>query len=178
MRKFLVFIPLAVLAIGCGAGAKSSGGGGTTSSGKPVVSENANAVTTVKAGEPLTLTEDILGSKTIAAITLTNVRYGYKAANSFDKPNKGQYVVADVAVTVNAGKFSINSASFKLVGADGTAYDSTFISSVEMLSANDLTPGQKSSGSVAFDVPKGAEKGARIALKNILADGDAGYWTL
>jgi hypothetical protein len=30
---------------------------------------------------------------------------------------------------------------------------------------------------VVFDAAKGAEKGAKVALTNLLADGDAGYWT-
>ncbi|MFI5906225.1 DUF4352 domain-containing protein [Dactylosporangium sp. NPDC051541] len=164
--------PLAGLVLACGAGTS-----GTSTSGDAAPAATTQAVTTVKVGEVLNLTEDMFGSKTRVAITLTNVR-AVKPSNQFDKPDNGQYIVADVAVVVNEGKFSISSGSFKLVAADGNAYNSTFMTGLKDLSGQDLTPGQKTSGSVAFDTAKGAEKGGRIALTNMLASGDAGYWTL
>lgn len=180
-RSFFVLIPLAALAIGCGAGASTSGGaqpqeGGTTAS--AASSPEKAGPTTVQIGQPLTLTEELLGSKTVAVITLSNLRVGFKPGNQFDKPQRGQFIVADVAVNVTAGKFSLGSGDFKLVAADGTAHETTFISTVPVFSATDLTPGQKAAGTIAFDAAKGAEKGARVALKNLLAEGDAGYWTL
>ena len=178
MRKLLVIavIPLAVLVIACGAGTKT----GTSSApgGGAQAATTAAEPTTVKAGQPLTLTESVLGSDTVATITLSNVKYGVKSSNQFDKPEKGQFITADVTVSVSKGKFSISSGSFKLVAKDGTAYDTTFMSDVQDLSGNDLTPGQKTSGTIVFDTTKGAQTGGKIALKDILADGDAGYWTL
>lgn len=180
----LVLIPLVALAIACGAGTSTRSGGvqSDTAAGSAAPGESAAAEqtgpATVKIGEPLTLTEDVFGSKTVAVITLSNFKTGYKSGNQFDKSQKGQYVIADIAVAVTAGKFSISSGDFKLVAADGTAYDPTYVSTVPMFMASDLTPGQKSSGKIAFDIAKGAEKGAKVALKNLLAEGDAGYWTL
>jgi hypothetical protein len=178
IRIFSVVVaaPLAALVLACGAGAS----GTSTSAGNAASGAAAapKAVTTVKAGEALNLTEDMFGSKTRVTITLTNVRYGVKPSNQFDKAKNGQFIVADVAVLVNEGKFSISSGSFKLVAADGNAFNATFMTGLKDLSAQDLTPGQKSSGSIAFDAAKGAEKGGKIALTNLLAEGDAGYWTL
>jgi hypothetical protein len=91
---------------------------------------------------------------------------------------RGQYIVADVSVTVLEGKMSISSASFKFVAADGTIANATSIVDITEISAYDLAPGQKAAGSVVFDVAKGAEKGGKIALTDIFASGDAGYWTL
>jgi hypothetical protein len=167
--------PLAALVIACGASTGSSTSAGAGGAAPPAASK---APTTVKAGETMTLTESIFGTNTSAAITLTNVRAGVKPSNQFDKAKNGQFIVADVSVLVKEGKFSISSGSFKFVAADGTAYDSTFMTGVNDLSGNDLTPGQKTSGSIVFDAAKGAEKGGRVALKSMLSDGDAGYWTL
>jgi len=179
MRKLLVFaaIPLTVLVIACSAGTKS----GSTSApgdGGAKAATTAAEPTTVKAGQPLTLTQSILGSDTVATITVSNVKYGVQSKNEFEKPGKGQYITADVTVSVSKGKFSISSGSFKLVAKDGTAYDTTFLSDVQDLSGNDLTHGQKTSGTIVFDAAKGAQTGGKIALKDVLADGDAGYWTL
>jgi len=177
MRKNLLVValaaPLAALVIACGSTGTSSSAGGSGGS-----ATAKSAAVTVKAGETMTLTETLLGSKTVVEITLANVKFGVKPKNEFATPSKGQFITADVTAVVKEGKYSINSADFKLVAADGTAYDSTVSLDGKDLSANDLTPGQKASGTVVFDAAKGAEKGGKVALKNVLAEGDAGYWTL
>lgn len=175
MRRTVLLSALALLALGCGAGASTQAGSSGTGAGAPAAAET-KAPTTVKVGETLTLVEDVLGAKTTVEITVSKLRANVKSGNQFIKPGKGQFVVVDVAVLVREGKFSINSSSFKLVAADGTAYDSTLTIAGSDLSANDLAPGQKTSGTVTFDAAKGAEKGAKIALTNVWADGDAGYW--
>jgi hypothetical protein len=48
-----------------------------------------------------------------------------KLTNQFEKAQNGQFIVADVAVVVNEGKFSISSGSSKLVAADGNAFNWT-----------------------------------------------------
>lgn len=178
MRKFvyILAIPLVGLTIACGSSTSSTSSKDTSSKAGDKKTE-APQVQTVAAGQPLILTEKILGSTTKVTVTLSNPRVK-KPANEYDTPNKGQYFAVDVAVVVSEGKFSISSGEFKMVAADGTAYDSTITSDVQMLSANDLTPGQKTSGTVVFDTAAAAEKGGKIALKSMLASGDAGYWTL
>ncbi|GAA3295683.1 DUF4352 domain-containing protein [Dactylosporangium vinaceum] len=133
---------------------------------------------TVKAGETLQLKESLLGTTTVVDVTVTNVKYNVKSADGFSKPGKGQFVTADVQVLVRQGKYSISSGSFKLVAKDGTAFDSTIALDGKDLSANDLASGQKASGTVWFDVAKDAQTGGKVALKSILAEGDAGYWAL
>ncbi|GAA0926332.1 hypothetical protein Vau01_116840 [Virgisporangium aurantiacum] len=126
----------------------------------------------------MTLTENILGSKTVVVVTLTNVKYGVKSGNQYIKPAKGQFITADVTAEVREGKYSINSAMFKLVAADGTAYDTTTMLDRQDISGSDLTVGQKTNGTIVFDAGTGAQTGGKIALKSWLAEGDAGYWTL
>ena len=132
---------------------------------------------TVQVGQPLTMTRDILGTKVVAVITVANVR-PVKASNQFQKPAKGQFLAADVAVTVQEGKFTLTQGSLKVVAADGTVYDSTLPAVEPALGFTELTAGQKTSGAVTFDTAPGAEKGGRIALSDVFADGDAGYWQL
>ena len=126
----------------------------------------------------MTLTETILGSRTVAIVAVTNVQFGVDSGDDFVEPAKGQFVTADVTAEVKEGKYSISPGDFKLVAADGTAYDSTTLLDSKDISAADLAPGQKTSGKVVFDVAVGAQTGGRIALKSWLAEGDAGYWTL
>ncbi len=166
---------VALLGLACGGG---GGGSSTSPGGNPPPAASRAPVTTVPIGQPLTLTESLFGSKTVATVTVTNLKVGVKSGNQFVKPAKGQFVTADVTVQVAEGKFSINSSMFKLVAADGAAFDTTIILDQNDISGNDLTPGQKVTGSIAFDATAGAEKSARIALKSWLADGDAGYWQL
>ncbi len=169
-----VLTAVALLSLACGSG----GGSSTSSGGNPPPVASRAPVTTVPIGQPLTLTEVLFGTKTVATVTVTNLKVGVKSGNQFVKPAKGQFITADVTVQVSDGKFSINSSMFKLVAADGTAFDTTIILDQNDISGNDLTPGQKVTGAIAFDATVGAEKGARIALKSWLADGDAGYWQL
>lgn len=171
----LVLTPLAALALACGAGDS-----GTTTSGDTPADGSGKAgpkAATVQVGQPLTMTRDILGTKVVAVITVTNVR-PVKASNQFQKPAKGQFLAADVAVTVQEGKFTLTQGSLKVVAADGTVYDSTLPAVEPALGFTELTAGQKTSGAVTFDTAPGAEKGGRIALSDVFADGDAGYWQL
>lgn len=171
----VIAVPIAAFLIACGAGSSADTTAGSSTGGAAAAVKEP---VTVAAGQTLTLTESMLGSKTVVEITLTNVKTGVKSGNEFIKPDKGQFITADVTAVVKEGKYSVSSADFKLVAADGTAYDSTIALNGKDLSANDLTPGQKTSGQVVFDAAKGAEAGGRIALKSILAEGDAGYWKL
>lgn len=173
--KFLTLlaVPAAAVMLACGGTGASTEAG----SGPDVSAASPASVQTVKAGQALTLNESFLGSDSAVTITLKNVKTGVKSGNSFIKPDKGQFITADVTVEVKKGKVSISSSEFKLVGKDGTVYDTTIFLD-DNLMAMDLTPGQKKTGKIAFDAAVGAEKGGKIALKSWLAEGDAGYWTL
>ncbi len=170
----LAIATLAAIGIACGGGDSGS----STSTEGDTKTKTPKAVATAAVGQPLTLTEVLFGTKTVATVTVTNLKVGVKSGNQFVKPSKGQFITADVAVEVKEGKYSISSGQFKLVAADGTAYDSTTMLDSNDISGTDLTPGQKTSGQVVFDAAVGAEKGGKIALKSWLAEGDAGYWTL
>ncbi|WP_433203676.1 DUF4352 domain-containing protein [Dactylosporangium sp. CS-047395] len=187
MRTKIIVGALAVtasFALACGStgtSSSSSGAGGNAGSSGGAVAQQAEekkGPATVKVGEPLTLKESILGDTTVVEITLSELKANAKATDGFSKPKQGQFVTVKVSLQVKQGKYSINSTAFKFVTADNTAIDSTLSLDGKDLMANDITSGQKASGTVWFDVPKGAEKGGKIALKSILADGDAGYFTL
>ncbi len=164
----IVVSALAALSIACG----------SSTTGSPEKAAEAAPVTTVKVGETMSLAEGLFGSADTAAnITVGNPRV-LKPKNSFDKPDRGQYFAVDVAVQVTKGKFSLSWSSFKLVAADGTVYDAAFQTDAPLLDANDITVGQKSSGTVVFDAAAGAQTGGKVALKRLFESADAGYWTL
>ena len=174
-RLSWVLVPLAALALACGAGDSGTTTSGSDNGGGTGAAKEKAA--TVQAGQPLTMTRDILGSKTVATITVAKVR-AVKPPNDFQKPAKGQFLVADVSVQVSEGKLTLTQGSFKLVGADGTVYDTTMTVVQPDLGYSELTPGQKTAGTITFDAAPGAEKGAKVALTDLFADGDAGYWQL
>ena len=174
-RLSWVLVPLAALALACGAGDSGTTTSGSDNGGGTGAAKEKAA--TVQAGQPLTMTRDILGTKVVAVITVSNVR-PVKPSNQFNKPAKGQFLVADVAVQVTEGKFTLTQGSLKVVGVDGTVYDSTLPAVEPALGFTELTAGQKTSGAVTFDTAAGAEKGGKIALSDVFADGDAGYWQL
>ncbi|GAA0711801.1 DUF4352 domain-containing protein [Dactylosporangium roseum] len=182
MRKNTILamlaIPLAGLVLACGSTGSSSNAGSSGNSGNTTKQEAKSAPVTVKAGETMTLTESLFGSKTVVEITLANVKLNAKSGNQFITPGQGQFITADVTAVVKEGKASISSGDFKLVAADGTAYNTTMSLNGKDLMGSDLTPGQKTSGQIVFDAKKGAEQGGKVAIKSWLAEGDAGYWTL
>jgi hypothetical protein len=174
----LLAIPTALLALACGAGQQgtstSAGDAGNTGAEAAKPAE----VATVAAGQPLNYKRTILTTTTAATITVSNPRV-VKSDNQFIKPDKGQHYAVDVSIQVTEGKMMLTQGSFKLVAADGTVFDTTGIPVAKPdLGYSELAAGQKTSGAVTFDMAKGAEKGAKIALKDLLAEGDAGYWTI
>jgi hypothetical protein len=174
----LFAIPAVAFILAC-SGAGETGTSTEAGSGQPATDTTGKAtVATVPVGQPLTLNRNILGTKTAATITVSKLRTGVKSGNQFQKAEKGQYIVVDVAVQVTEGKLTLTQGSFKLVGADGTVFDTTVPVVEPDLGFSDLSAGQKTSGAITFDAAVGAEKGGKIALTDLFADGDAGYWSL
>lgn len=173
-RTALVIASVAALITGlaCGAGSES----GTTAGGSKPGDKPSAA--TVAIGQPLTYSRTIITTKTSATITVSNPRV-VKAPNQVQTPERGQFLVVDVVIEVTEGKMLVDGSSFKVVGADSSAYDSELVSVVKpALPFAEIPAGQKTSGSVTFDTAKAAEKGGRVALKDILSDSDVGNWTL
>ncbi len=167
----LIAAPAIVATIACGAGTGTSTEDATGGGKKP-------AVTTVAVGQPLQLNRSVLGTKTVATVTVSNPRYNVKSGNQFVKAARGQFIVVDVAIQSTEGKITLTQGSFKLVAADGNVYDTTVSFTEPALGFTELSPGQKTSGTVTFDAAAGAQAGGKIALTDLFADGDAGYWTL
>lgn len=175
----LAAVPLLALALACGA----AGTDETTTSAPDAAAGSGNAakaaaVTAVAVGQPLQLNRNFLGSKTVATVTVSKPRYNVKSGNQFIKPTRGQFIVVDVAIQSVEGKITLTQGSFKLVGADGSVYDTTMSFTEPALGFAELAPGQKTTGTVTFDAAANAQTGGKIALTDIFADGDAGYWTL
>jgi hypothetical protein len=163
---------LAALALACGAGSS-----GTTSSGGGTSAARAVQIATVAVGQPLTVTRDLLGTKTVINVTVSNVKTNVKSGNQFSQPQQGQFITAKVAVVVKEGKYDTNPYNFKIVGAGGTVFDPTIGVASPELGISELSAGQNTSGFITFDAAAGVEKGGKIALKDWAAEADAGYWT-
>ncbi len=152
----------------------STSAGAPAGSGQPAENKPAE-VATVPLGQTLNYQRTLFTDKVVATITVANLRV-VKSDNQFIKPEKGQFLAADVSIQVTEGKFGLAAGSFKIVAADGTVFDTALPVVKPDLGYSQLAAGQKTSGAITFDAAKGAEKGARIALKDTFADGDAGYW--
>lgn len=175
----LIGISLAAMTIACGSGSTSSKGSSQSDTVAGAGDKQA-AVTTVAVGKPITITEDLLGTRTVYTLTLSNVKYNVH--QSYSDADRGQFIVADVKLAVQKGKVSPISASFKIVDTDGTAYNTTIMVNADpsFLSASEVTAGQKTSGKIAFDAAAGIKhgSGAKVAIGSFLSDGDVGYWKL
>lgn len=119
---------------------------------------------TVKLGfrAPEYRTED--GQRSNYAVTVANLRTGTKTPEEFGyDADNGLFVVVDVTVEVD-GKapkaVTVDPSSFKLIAPDGTAYDETYASGWgKGLDYIDLAAGQRTSGTLVFDVKPGHEHG-------------------
>lgn len=167
----------AVVAIACGSGDNGPSTAPKGGDDKPAASEAVKA-STVKVGATLVLTDKMLGEESSAEITVAAPKTATKDKSGFGKPEKGQYLVLTVTAVSKTGKYHANPFSFKLVGADNTVYETAFAEFPPQLNAADLAAGQKTSGNIVFDIPKGALTGMKVALKDPLGESDLGYWTL
>jgi Domain of unknown function (DUF4352) len=159
------------------AGSSSAGGANadTKAGGK-----DAQGVTTVKIGQPITITRNgVVGAKAVAEVTVSDLKAGAKGADEFAAPQHGQFITVKVNVVGKEGKYTIDPYDFKIVGADGTVFNPTPAAAMKPeLQASEVGGGQKVSGYIAFDAAVGAEKGGKISLKDLYIGADAGYWTL
>ncbi|MEU7822457.1 DUF4352 domain-containing protein [Catellatospora sp. NPDC049133] len=185
-RKQLLLTVAATLAtatmLACGAGTGDtsstvSGGDGTSVQAAP---EPTTAVG--KVGQTITLTNELLGDKTIVDVTVTNPKQHTKEPGSYgSKPEKGVFLVLDVTAVCKQGSYHSNPFNFKFVAKDGTVFEQAFaIGFKPELHATDLAAGQKTSGKIVFDVSKAALTGGRIQIDGVGLDANtpAAYWVL
>ncbi|MEV6524883.1 DUF4352 domain-containing protein [Longispora sp. NPDC051575] len=171
MRKVVAALGLAgliLLSAGCS-------DGGLTPEPRPSVSLDKTA--TVPVSQPLTLDSTLLGDRSEIVVTVRSARVSTTGSHEFDKP-RGEYVVVDIVIECKAGKYHANPFNFGIVSRDGTKGTPTTSMFPPALESVDLKAGAQVSGTVVFDVPKGASKGARIAVRDTLGARDIGYWTL
>lgn len=185
MKRALIagLVLAALTGIACSGAGNSSSGSGTaidggtattsTATAASTPTETAPAITTAPAGTALELTQS--GGK--ASITVSEPKAGVKA--KFGSPDNGQYVTIKVSMNVTSGTVKVASWNFVFVSPEGGEYDAELVSVIDPdLKSTDAVAGQKVTGTVSFDVPKGAEKGGKIAYKDILGSSHLAYWTI
>lgn len=164
---------LAVVAIACSSGTSStvsgnggSGGPGNGDSG-PVTAAMGQTVT-LKSGDD------------VVDMTLSDPKQYSKDPKYGQKPQHGVYLTIAVTVQCKSGSHFGSTGEFKLVAADGTAYQADLGVGFDTLDFTELSAGQKKSGLIVFDVPKAAVTGAKIQVDGIGLDFDtpAAYWTV
>jgi Domain of unknown function (DUF4352) len=132
---------------------------------------------TVPLGTPVPFTiEDMFqGGELDVTVNVANVRTATREPVDYGmEPVRGLFVVVDVAVEVAAGgsgSYHVNPLNFKIVAADGTALESSWAMAWQpLLQPVDLSAGQRTAGTVVFDVAPGQEVGARIQLDDMGAN--------
>jgi hypothetical protein len=173
-------VALAALGIACG-----SGSGDTTGSvdGSAPSAGADDGPVTAAIGQTVTLTNSLLGSTDKVEVTLANPQQFTEDPESsgFLKPDNGIYLVLDATVVCDEGTYLASPFSFTFVGADGTAYDTAITVGFKPgLDTINLNPGQRTAGTVVFDVPQAALAGAKIQIDGIGLDVNEGaaYWAL
>jgi hypothetical protein len=174
MRRSTILAVLAVVALGCSSTTTTN----DDESAGLAPAPTTPSVTTVPLGESMQLTRELFNNRTVATITVADLKTNVKPNNAYVKPQRGQFLAVTVTVQVTEGRIALNQGSFKFVAADGVVYSTTLPVAKPELGWTDVAQGQKTHGAVTFDVPAAAEKGARIALTEWFAKGDAGYWTV
>jgi hypothetical protein len=178
MRKPLTITGAALLiamTVACGTGTTSKAG--SSDGGAKTTTEEQTQAATAAVGSPITLNSSLLGSKSQVVITIKSVKITPNGANDFDAP-KGEYVLADIVIECKSGTYHANPFNFALVGADGTKVNPAMTLFNPALNAIDLNGGQKASGLVAFDVPKGTGKTSKIVVSDPVGNKDAATWTM
>ena len=185
MRNKLVLAGLAALAafgIACGSGSGDTTGtvSGDGQSGAPAAGDGP---VTAAIGQTITLTSTLLGSTDKVEVTLANPRQFTEdpEGSGFIKPDNGVYLVLDGTVVCVEGTYYASPFNFTFVAADGTVYDAAFtIGFKPQLDTINLNPGQRTAGSVVFDVPESAIAGGKIQIDGLGLDTmeGAAYWTL
>jgi hypothetical protein len=149
----------------------SSGGNGESAS------VETTAKPTAKMGGTLTVKESFPESKT--TYTVKSPKQQTKSPDGLFDAENGTFYIVSAEIKVLEGNKFVHGGMFVLIPADGTVYEGTAGFGFKgTLDGKELNSGQRTSGIVVFDVPKAALKGARIELRNDLAQEASGYWTL
>jgi hypothetical protein len=188
MRNKIVLIGLSVLAvfaIACGvdSGDTDSSVGGDPQGGDIATDDQIGGPVTAAIGQTVTLTNTLFDSTDAVEITLADAQQHAEdpGAYGFGAPDNGVYLVVNVTVVCTQGTYFASSFNFTFVAADGTVYDTALVLGFEpQLQTIDLSSGQRTAGSIAFDVPPAALTGGRIQVDGIGLDSTepAAYWAL
>lgn len=186
MKKLVILglgLLLAVWALaGCGSITSANGKAPVThaTSNAPAPSQSSSAAT----GSPgTTFAVSDTGTGTSYSVTLNKVVYGLSGANEAYTPDPGKrYVVADFTVRGIKGTTSNNDANSDatIVGSDDQTYSPVFdqVAGYTNFNSGDftLTPGEKESGAVVFELPDTVD-GIRVQWQEFLSDA-VGTWEL
>lgn len=94
------------------------------------------------------------------------------------RPEIGQFVAYTATVVVKTGSVYACGCSFAMIDSSGNVYEDRGTFFKGGLQAVNLNPGQRASGLVVFDVPKGAVTGWRVELRDGLGSDASGSWTM
>lgn len=102
---------------------------------------------------------------------VTRTKFGTKA-------EKGQFFALSVTVRVVEGSAYVYGGDFALITPSGTPYEGSASGLVDGgLEGVQANAGQTVTGLVVFDVPTGAEKAAKVELRELFASNQA-FWQL
>lgn len=122
-----------------------------------------------------TLVSESLGSEVHYTLTagkpVTKTKFGSKA-------EKGQFFSVTATVKVVKGSAYVYGGDFALITTAGTPYEGSASLLVEGgIEGVQANAGQTVTGLVVFDIPVGAEKGAKVELRELFASNQA-FWQL
>lgn len=159
-KRFL--LPAAALALGlaltsCSAGTETAGGvletGQTAAAAPAAAPEAAPAEATPTVGVPFSAD---MGNGNVARITVVSAEYSDTASAQSFAPAavNGGFLVLDVLWETEAGVTSSNPLYFNAKDSEGRKGD-TYVFADNMLGSGDVQVGDKSRGTVAFDIAPG-----------------------
>lgn len=152
-----------------------------TQTAAPVAAPTTHGTTLVPLGETLVFTRQGGSVDDEVEYTLTaDKTYARAPGSGYLKPRKGVFYAVRATIAVRKGSTYGCACDFALIATDGTVYEpGSGFGFPDALDAATVNTGQKLSGLVVFDIPRGAYAGARVELRpDAFSDGDQGYWTL
>jgi len=152
---------------GAAAPASAAASAPSSAAAKPAASSAAPAAAAKPSGPSTFKVGDVIKDGDLQ-VTVTKVDAPFKTTNEFEKPEKGQFLVASVSMENTGSKPATVSSmlSFELRDSDGQSYNETIVSNAPKPPDGTIAPGDKLAGGLTFDVPTG--KSYRLYFKDSL----------
>lgn len=180
MKKAIYYVAAGlalVTGLACASGPATTTGGDGPSAAVSIAPTPSAAV--YRIGVPVQVKEEFLGDVTEYTLTVKDAKVYAKEPGSFgSKPKNGEYLVLTVNVAVSKAAADdttfVSDSDFKFVSPDGDVYDSGWNDGWgDTLSASELRAGQRATGKVVFDLPKGLWKTGKLQYAANMFEGQA-----